>query len=92
MKISEYIIFSVVGVASVIYDLLSKKIEEILPREAAKKLILSQIFSLAIVPGALAYFKLSFEIGIALCGLINLFIEVIMRKLKDKVENKIEEL
>jgi hypothetical protein len=92
MKIEQYLILAGAGILVTAYKIMSKKIEEIVPQEIAKKTILSLVISILIVPALLEYFKLSFTIGIAIVAIINLFVEVIMKKLENKIGDKIDEL
>lgn len=92
MKIEEYLILSGAGILVVAYKILSTEMEKIVPKTIAQKTILSLIISLLIVPAVLEYFKLSFTIGVALTSIINMFVEVIMKKLENKIATKIDEL
>jgi predicted MFS family arabinose efflux permease len=92
MKITEYLILAIVGIGTVVYNLLGTKIEKIVPKDVARETILSLIFSTAIIPGLCEYFKFSFLTAVALTGLVGLFIKIIMKKLETKIEDKIDEL
>jgi hypothetical protein len=50
------------------------------------------VISILIVPAIVEYFKLSFTVGIAIVAIINLFVEVILKKLETKIEDKIDTL
>lgn len=92
MKIEEYLILAGAGGLVTAYKLLSNKMEKIVPKEIAKKSILSIIISVLIVPAIMEYYKFSLTIGIAIVGFINLFVEIILKKLESKIENKIDQL
>ena len=92
MKIEQYLILAGAGILVTAYKIMSKKMEEIVPIEIAKKTILSLVISILIVPAIVEYFKLSFTVGIAIVAIINLFVEVILKKLETKIEDKIDTL
>lgn len=92
MKIEEYLVLAGAGGLVTIYKLLTQQMEKIIPFEIIKKAILGLIISVLIVPALMEYFQLSLTIGIALTSVINMFVEVIMKKLERKIEEKIDNL
>jgi len=92
MKLEQYLILAGAGILVTAYKLLSKELKDIVPVEIAKKTILSLVISILIVPAILEYFKLSFTVGIGIVAIINLFVEIIMKKLEAKIEKKIDEI
>lgn len=92
MKTSDYIVLALVGLLVTIYRILNSKMERIIPKNVARETILSVIISVIIIPAAMEYWALSLKLGIALTGIVNLFVKVILQKLEKKVEEKIENL
>ena len=92
MKIEQYLILAGAGILVTVYKMLSAEMDKIIPAEILKKSLLALIVSVLIVPAVMEYFKLSITIGIALASVMNLFIELLMKKFAKKLEEKIDEL
>jgi hypothetical protein len=92
MQITEYAILAIVGIATVLYNLLGTKIEDIDTKLVAKETLLSMIFSTAIIPGLGEHFKLPFVGMVSVTGLVGLFMRQVMKKLGTKIDKKIDEL
>jgi hypothetical protein len=92
MKIEEYLALAGAGGLATLYKIMSSEMEKIVPLAVMKKSLLSLIISILIVPALMEYFKLSLTVGIAITSGINLFVEIIMKKLEKKIEDKIDNI
>lgn len=92
MKIEEYLTLAGAGTLVTLYKILSNQMEKIIPFEIAKKTVLGLIIAVLIVPAIMEYYQLTLTIGIALTSVINLFVEVIMKRLEKKIETKIDNI
>ncbi len=92
MKIVDYSALAIAVTLVTLYKILSNKMEKIIPIEIAKKTVLGLIIAVLIVPAIMEYYNLTLTIGIALASIINLFVEVIMKRLEKKIETKIDNI
>jgi hypothetical protein len=92
MRIQDYLILAGAGTLVTLYKILSTQMEKIIPFEIAKKAVLGLIIAVLIVPAIMEYYQLTLTIGIALTSVINLFVEVIMKRLEKKIETKIDNI